>query len=197
MENNSPSNINTTNLSTPGDILCKHRPSPTLPLPIPAGSMVCWRHRALQAPRRRFPPHTIRECRRHIPGCEARSSPHPSALFATVRARPGPFCRHNRLQRRPGGGFDGRSGPGRARTVANSAVAALTGAVRTGREVAARQQWLIRRGHGIWRPAESSTAGGGAGSIGLIWLGRIMSVESGGTEGTRHPPWKNLGGDVP
>ena len=31
-----------------------------------------------------------------------------------------------------GGGFDGRNGPGRARTVANRAGTALTGAVRTG-----------------------------------------------------------------
>ena len=65
-------------------------------------------------------------------------------LFATVRARPGPFRsvppRQNRLQHRrrrlPGGGTElastGRKGSERARTVANRVGTALTGAVRTG-----------------------------------------------------------------
>ena len=54
------------------------------------------------------------------------------ALFATVRARPGPF----RLVKPPPAALDavltGQNRPGRARAVANRAGTALTGAVRTG-----------------------------------------------------------------
>ena len=56
-----------------------------------------------------------------------------SALFATVRARPGPFCPVKTRFQPPLEAFlTKRNGPGRARTVANRAGTALMGAVRTG-----------------------------------------------------------------
>ena len=69
---------------------------------------------------------------------DARSSPHPSALFRPclrpserIPTRPGPSSQ-NRLQAPLEEVLTERNGPGRARTVANRAGTALTGAVRTG-----------------------------------------------------------------
>ena len=62
------------------------------------------------------------------------------ALFATVRARPGPFRPVKTASRRRLEILTGRNGPGRARTVANRAGTALTGAVRTGPYSVGREQ---------------------------------------------------------
>ena len=64
--------------------------------------------------------------------CPMKPGPHPIRQpclgpVCTVRARPGPF-------RPVKTASSEASGPGRARTVANSAESALTGAVRTGRD---------------------------------------------------------------
>ena len=73
---------------------------------------------------------------------KTRSSPHPSALFGPVCDRPSAsrfvLFRENRPQRRLGAVLTGRNGPGHARTVANRAGTALTGAVRTGGKTGAR-----------------------------------------------------------
>ena len=71
----------------------------------------------------------------------------------TRQRRSGPVCDRpsasrpvkNRLQAPPGGGLTRRNGPGRARTVAHSAGAALTGAVRTGpnRWLTAQHRWCV------------------------------------------------------
>ena len=66
-----------------------------------------------------------------VPGInsQARSSPHPSALFRPcLRPSERVPAYQNRLQQV----LSGRNGPGRARTVANRAGTALTVAVRTG-----------------------------------------------------------------
>ena len=68
--------------------------------------------------------------------CEARPSPHPSALLRpcmrpSERVRPAQSCQ-NHFQRHLEAVLTARNGPGRARTVANRAGTALTGAVRTG-----------------------------------------------------------------
>ena len=71
--------------------------------------------------------------------CEARSSPHPSALHRPClrpSERPAPPLE---------AGLTGRNGPGRARAVANRTGSALTGAVRTGRYAARQRGHLIQQ----------------------------------------------------
>ena len=80
--------------------------------------------------------------------CRLKPGPHGivsavlALLFATVRARPGPFCHFKTASR----GLTGWNGPGRARTVTNRAGTALAGAVRTGLQQAARPAHRLHSG---------------------------------------------------
>ena len=79
------------------------------------------------------PPTRVDDCSKD------RSSPHPSALFLSS-LRPSERVPARSVPSKPppsplGGGLTGRNGRGRARTFANRAGTALTGAVRTGHDV--------------------------------------------------------------
>ena len=98
------------------------------------------------------------------------------ALFATVRARPGPFRPPKIASSALEAVLTGRNGPGRARTVANragngrkQAGTALTGAVRTGLHCRSRAAACGRRGTGqfIWPQLVCREAAASGSSVSL------------------------------
>ena len=105
----------------------------------PGASELCWR-RQRHATRQRAGAHSARRVVRHrrrvnedVPG-SVLTAPVSAvqAMFATVRARRGPFCPFKTASSAAGGGFDGTERAGTRSDGRNRAVTALTGAVRTG-----------------------------------------------------------------